>query len=152
MRFITIDEFVTTVGLEEVAQVAGVGSHNEPGGRTLDLPKIEEAIGFAADLLVAHARARYPAIETLAAEATPELMKGLVCDVARYRLRTRSGGQGQVSEEVRKRHEDALAFFKNVAAGKVELPLADHPIDGEIAAGVKVSVRPARADVILEGW
>lgn len=151
-RIVTIDEFVATVGLDEVAQVAGVGSFNDAAGRSLDLPKIEEAVAFAEELLVSHARARYPAVIELAPDAAPNLAKGLVCDVARYRLRSRSAGQGQISEEVRKRHEDALAFFKKIALGQVELPLADHPIDGEIAAGVKATMQPPRADQILKGW
>src|SRR5690606_4701706 len=121
-------------------------------GRSLDLPKIAEAIAFAEELLVSHARARYPAILDLTPAAAPDLAKGLICDVARYRLRSRSAGQGQISEEVRKRYEDALAFFKKIALGQVELPIAGQPIDGEIAAGVKAAMQPARADHILKGW
>lgn len=152
LRFVTLEEFVETVGMKEVADIAGIGSFNDPAGRTLDVEKISDAIRFAGDLLVSHARARYPAIEEITVAKTPELVKGLVCDVARYRLRSRSGGQGQVSEEVRQRYEDAVSFFKKVAIGQVELPLKNHPIDGEIAGGVQGAMRPGRADTILEGW
>lgn len=151
-HFVTIEEFVATVGLDEVAQVAGVGSFNDADGRALDLPKISEAIAFAEELLISHARARYPGILDLTPDAAPELAKGLICDVARYRLRSRSAGQGQISEEVRKRHEDALSFFKKIAMGQVELPISGLPINGEIAGGVKAAMQPARADQILKGW
>lgn len=151
-RFLTIDEFTARIGVEELAQIAGLGSFNAPEGRTLDTEKIESAITFAGDLLVAHARARYREIEAIAVEATPDLVKGFVTDIARYRLRSRSGGQGQVSEEVRTRYEDALAFFRDVARGKAELPIGGAPIDGEIAAGVAAIIEPARAPAALKGW
>lgn len=151
-RFLTIDEFTARIGLEEVSQIAGVGSFNDPAGRTLDTAKIEEAIAFAGDLLVAHARARYRVIETLAVADTPDLVKGLVADIARYRLRSRSGGQGQVSEEVRKRYEDAVAFFNRVARGQAELPIGGEPVNGEIAASVQAALVPPRATAALKGW
>lgn len=151
-RFLSIDEFTIRIGLDELSQIAGVGSFNTPEGRSLDQPKIGEAIEFAEDLLTGYARARYPIIETLTVEATPDLIKGFVSDIARYRLRSRSGSKGQVSEEVRKRHEDALSFFKGVSRGQVELPIQGQPVNGEIAGRVLASMPEPVAEKTLRGW
>lgn len=152
-RFLTLQEFTAAVGLDELSQIAGVGNLNRPEGRTLDLPKIEEAIAYAEDLATGYARARYPVIETLTPETTPNLVKGLISDIARYRLRSRSGGQGQVSTEVQKRHDDALANIKAVASGKFELPITGEAPNGE-AGGSKVAsiIPPSPVPSILAGW
>jgi phage gp36-like protein len=152
-RFLSLDDFKTRIGLDELAQIAGIGSFNDPAGRTLDLPRIEEAIAFSEDLLIGYARSRYARIETLTPEATPDLVKGLISDIARYRLRSRSGGQGQVSAEVLKRHEDALAFIRSVATGKAELPIAGEPPNGE-AGGARVDamIPPSPVAGMLQGW
>lgn len=152
-RFLTVEEFTVAIGLDELSQVAGIGNLNRPEGRTLDRPKIEEAINYSEDLLIGYARARYPVIETLTPAATPNLVKGLISDVARYRLRSRSGGQGQVSAEVQKRHDDALTNMKAVASGKFELPIAGEAPNGEAGASKVASIiAPSPVPSILAGW
>ncbi|ANH04991.1 phage protein Gp36 family protein [Shinella sp. HZN7] len=153
MRFLTIEEFRDTIGLDELSQVAGIGNLNDAAGRTLDLPKIETAIAYAEDLLIGYARARYAVIETLTPEATPDLVKGLITDVARYRLRSRSGGQGQVDKIVQDRHDAAMANIKAVATGKFELPIAGEPVNGEAgSARVEAIIPPSPVPSILDGW
>jgi len=152
-HLLSLDEFKTRIGLNELAQIAGVGSFNDPDGRTLDEPMIEAAIAFSEDLLIGYARARYAAIESLTPEATPDLVKGLISDIARYRLRSRSGGQGQIAAEVLKRYEDALAFIRSVAAGKAELPIGGEPVNGEAGSarvGAIVGASPVAG--MLQGW
>ena len=152
-KFLTVEEFKVTIGMDELAQIAASGSFNRPEGRVIDIPKIEEAIAFAEQLLISHCRTRYTIIETLTPEAMPNLVKGYISDIARYRLRSRSGGQGQVSEEVRQRYEDALAFLKLVATGKAELPIAGESINGEVG-GMKVDAIIPQSPVpaMLHGW
>lgn len=152
-RFLTVEDFTAAVGLDELIQIAGIGNLNRPEGRTLDLPKIEEAISYSEDLLIGYARSRYPVIETLTPEATPNLVKGLISDLTRYRLRSRSGGQGQVSAEVQKRHDDAMANLKSVATGKFELPIAGQAANGEAGASKVASIiPPSPVPSILSGW
>lgn len=153
MRFLTIDEFRDSVGLDELSQVAGLGNLNDPAGRTLDLPKIEAAIAYAEDVLIGYARARYAVVETLTPEATPDLVKGLITDVARYRLRSRSGGQGQVDKIVQDRHDAAMTNIKAVATGKFELPITGEPVNGEAgSARVEAIIPPSPVPSILNGW
>lgn len=51
---------------------------------------------------------------------TPQNLKRLVCDIARYRL-----WKSRASEEVRQRYEDAIAFLKRVADNKASLLIKD---------------------------
>lgn len=152
-RYLTVAEFTDMFGLAEVSQIAGIGNLNDAAGRALDTAKIEAAITFAEDILVGYARARYAIIETLSPEATPALIKGLIGDIARYRLRDKSGGQGQVSEIVKERHDAALSNIKAVATGKFELPIGGEPINGETGSSRVGAIIPASpVPSILQGW
>ncbi|PYE87507.1 phage protein Gp36 family protein [Phyllobacterium leguminum] len=152
-RFLTVDEFTQMFGLAEVSQIAGIGNLNDPAGRTLDVVKIDAALAYAEDILIGYARARYAVIETLTPETTPVLVKGLIGDVARYRLRDKSGGQGQVSDIVKERHDAALSNIKAVATGKFELPIGGEPVNGEAGSTrVDAIIPPSRVSGILHGW
>ncbi len=152
-RFVSIADFQGALGAEELYQVAGTGNLNDPAARTLDTARIEEALTFAEDLLIGYARARYAEIENLTPETAPALVKGLVTDVARYRIRARSGGQGQISEIVQKRHDDALASMRAIATGKFELPIGGAPANGEVGSSrMDAVIPPGRTDRILKGW
>lgn len=153
MRFLTVEEFTEIVGLDELSQIAGYGNLNDPAGRSLQIDKIEEAIAFVEELFIGYARGRYPVIETLTIEATPKLVKGHISDVARYRLRSRPGGQGQVAEAVKQRHDAAIEFWRLVAAGKAELPIAGQPINAEAgSAKVGAIIPPSPVPGMLRGW
>ncbi|MVA27055.1 phage protein Gp36 family protein [Agrobacterium vitis] len=152
-RFLTVDDFTAAFGLAEVSQIAGIGNLNDPAGRSLDITKIEAAIIWAEDIFVGYARARYPVIETLTPEATAPVIKGLIADVARYRLRDKSGGQGQVADTVRDRHDAAMANIKAVATGKFELPIAGLPTNGEAGSvSSQAVVPPSPVRSMLYGW
>lgn len=152
-RFLTVEEFTEMFGLAEVSQIAGIGNLNDAAGRSIDTGKIEAALTYAEDILIGYSRARYAVIETLTSETTPALVKGLIGDVARYRLRDKSGGQGQVSEIVKERHDAALTNIKAVATGKFELPITGEPINGEAGSTrVDAIIPPARVPSILKGW
>ena len=152
-RFLTVEEFTEMFGLAEVSQIAGIGNLNDAAGRSIDTAKIEAALTYAEDILIGYSRARYAVIETLTPETTPALVKGLIGDVARYRLRDKSGGQGQVSEIVKERHDAALNNIKAVATGKFELPITGEPINGEAGSTrVDAIIPPARVPGILKGW
>lgn len=146
---LTIEEFVDVFGEEEALQIAGVG-HRE--FRELDRPKIEEALGFAASLVVGYVRDRWPA----AAAGTP-MLKGFVGDIARWRLRGRGGQQTAMNETVQKRYDEAIGRLKDIAAGKLTLdiepqPGAPMPPDAANELRIIGHMPPARAAAILEGF
>jgi phage gp36-like protein len=151
--FLTVDQMVTRVGLEEMLQLAGIGNTRDEDGRSLDRPKIEAAIKFADDLVIAKLSARYKTIAAMTPDNTPDLLKGYVEDIARYRLRARSGSQNQVTEEIRKRFDDACAFLKEVQAGKSSLDIIGDPRGDEAHAfGALDAIPEDRSDEILQGY
>ena len=153
MKFLTVDEMVTTIGSEEILQVAGIGRERHEDGRRIDTDKVEEAIRFADDLVIAKISARYETVSTITPEQTPNLLKGYVADIARYRLRLRSANQNQVTDEVRNRYKDACAFLKDVQQGHASLNIAGDPRGSETRFfGVGDANPENRADEILAGY
>ena len=152
-KFLTVDEMVTRVGMREMLQIAGLGRERSEDGRTLDTVKVEAALAFADDLVIAKLRGRYKTIIDITPATTPDLLKGYVEDIARYRLRSRSGDQNQITEEVRKRFEDACAFLKEVQAGKSSIDIAGDPRGDETRFfGIGDANPHNRADEILAGY
>lgn len=148
-KFLTIDELVDRSSLEEITDVAGIGSYNDSEGRSLDEVKIYGALEFADELVISHCRQRYPTLESLTPETTPGMIKGFVSDITRYRLRT---GRGGVSEELLQRYRDAMAFLLNVSSGRAELPLAGQPINGDAHGRVSAIMPVSRIDQMLAGY
>ncbi|PIJ41592.1 DUF1320 domain-containing protein [Serratia sp. OPWLW2] len=52
----------------------------------------------------------------------PPILKGIACDIARYRL---TGTERVCSEEIRDRYRDAIRYLEGVAAGRVSLGTFD---------------------------
>lgn len=73
---------------------------------------------------------------TLPLNPVPVIIRGFVCDIARYRL---CGASVNETDEIRKRYEDAIAFLKDVKAGTADLGGDDDGETPATAGGVKVS-------------
>lgn len=140
---LTVDQFVAVFGLEECLQIAGMGPRDE---RELDQPKIEEALTYAAGIVVGYVRDRWPQ----AVDGTP-LLNGFIADIARWRLRGRGGQQTAMNETVQKRYEDAIARLKDIAAGRLTLDV-DSPTLQSDELHVSSVMQPARAPAVLAGW
>ena len=152
---ITITELETRIGSEELHQIAGVGSFNSVEGRSLDEDRINQEKDFTRDLMFSFIAKRYPAIRQLDTADTPDLVKGYASDIVRYRLRSRTGNKNTVSDEVRQRYQDAMAWLKGVSRGLINVE-----IDGDENTGASVSpqgnvraiIPLARATDILQGY
>lgn len=159
-ELLTIDDLLEHMERSELAQVAGIGSHNSADGRSLDNVKIEAAIKFAGDMVRGYLQRRYPIIMELDAEQTPDLIKGYLSDIVRYRLRVRSGNRNTVTDEVKDRFKDAKEWLRDISQGRANVDLSD--IDGGADAEIKGAVNPAgkirtrheptRATEILNGY
>lgn len=159
-ELITIEDLLEHVSRAELDQVAGIGSHNAPEGRSLDEVKINAAIKYAGDLVKGYLQRRYPLVKELTPEQTPDLIKGYTADIVRHRLRDRTGNRNTTTDEVDKRFDDARAWLREVSRGLVNVDLSDAP-GGEDAAEaaavnpggkVHVAYEPARASSILDGY
>jgi len=154
--YVTLDDLLDYPGHEELAQVAGFGSHNTPEGRTLDEGKINSQIEFTNDLIGGYLAKRYPVVATLTAAQVPELIRGFACDIVRYRLRARSGDRNAVTEEVRIRYDDAMKWLKDASRGLVNVPFDEGVDDGSAdtspAGQVRASLQSPRAAQALDGY
>lgn len=154
--YVTLTDLLDYPGQEELAQVAGLGSHNLPEGRSLDEDKINAQIAFTNDLIGGYLAKRYPIVATLTSEQVPELIRGFACDIVRYRLRARSGDRNAVTEEVRIRYDDAVKWLKDASRGLVNVPFDEGVDDGSADASpagqVRASLQPSNVDRILEGY
>lgn len=157
---LTIDDLVTRVGLDELTQLAGIGSHNTEDGRSLDEPRIVEAIGFADDMIKSYVAKRYPLIHKLEGDQVPDLLKGFASDIARYRLRSRSGSRNTVSDEVETRYKDAMVWLKDVSRGQVNVDFSDaeggqqatDDASATPAGLVRANIPDGRAATALNGY
>lgn len=140
---LTVEHFVEIFGEEEALQIAGTGSRDM---RTLDRPKIEEALVHASGIVIGYVRDRWPE----AVNGTP-MLAGFAADISRWRLRGRGGQQSAMNETVKQRYDEAIARLKDIAAGRLTLDVA-----GDTAASdelnVSAAIQPARAPHALTGW
>ncbi|WP_056030816.1 phage protein Gp36 family protein [Loktanella sp. 3ANDIMAR09] len=157
-ELLTIDILLEHIDRSELDQVAGLGSHNTPDGRTLDMARIEAAIRFATDMAKGYLQKRYPFIADLDAARTPDLLQAYLSDIVRYRLRSRTGNRNSVSDECEQRFQDARDWLREVSRGIVNIDLSDV---GDVAAGattvnpggtVRAAASPVRSPIILDGY
>ncbi len=155
-NIVTIEDLKLRILESELLQIAGQGSHNQEDGRSLDLDRINEAISFADDMITGHLRRRYPLIDTLAVEDQPEMLKGFASDIVRYLLRSRSGNQNQVSDEVRHRHDQAMSYLGKASRGLVDVLFVDENDTPDEAGGAKsqvlVSHSPEISTDLMRGY
>lgn len=127
--YCTPTDLIDRYGLTELVQVAG--EPGEPGETVLDTAKAARACEDAGDLVDGYLRQRY----VLPLTNTPSLLKRLACAIARYDLHL--GGDRQPTDQVKHERDLAVAFLRDVQAGRADLGLAP-------AGGV-----PAEAGTIL---
>ena len=159
-ELLTIDDLLEHVDHSELAQVAGIGSHNVTDGRSLDEVKIGAAIQFAGDMMRGYLQRRYPIIMTMEPVQTPDLLKGYLADIVRYRLRGRTDNRNTTTDEVSTRFKDAKEWMREVSRGLINVDLSDADggatatNQGAVNPGGKIRTHslPTRAAAILDGY
>ena len=134
MAYILLSDLVTRFGAEELAQVSDralprlvdsallslVASGGDTSGYSAEAlaaaavsaGNIGQSIADAESAIDGYLSSRY--LTPLA--PVPDIVKRLACDVARYYLY-----DDHATETVQKRYDAAIAFFRDVSAGKVSL-------------------------------
>lgn len=111
MAYCTPQDLIDRFGEAEVAQLAPA----TPG--PVDTPRVQQACDDAGDIADGYLRARH----TLPLTAVPRLLVKLTAAIARFELHL--GGDRQPTDQVTKDRDAAIAFLKDVAAGKADLGL-----------------------------
>lgn len=109
MTYATLTHLEDAFGAVEIRQIA-----DRDGSGTADAATITAVLDRADALIDGYLAGRY----ALPLVTPPPAIIATACDLARYWLY-----DDAVPEQVRKRFEDALAWLKDVASGKVLLPL-----------------------------
>lgn len=122
--YATQQDLVHRFGMDELVELT-----NRSGGGTLDEVVVDKALSDADDAMNAYLASRY----SLPLAVVPGILKRFACDIARYFLY-----EDKPTEQVQKRYDDALAWLKDVAAGKASIGVDGSGAAPESAGGAEV--------------
>lgn len=130
--YATQQHMVDRFGLAEIVQLTDVA---EPATGGVVTSVLNRALEDADAEINGYLAARY----VLPLSATPTLVVGLACDIARYRLYSDA-----VTETVEKRYKAAVRMLENIASGKISLGLdssnAPAPVSDAVQFGTSTRV------------
>jgi len=101
----------------------------DPPADVIDQTVLDMAINDANGLIDTYIKNRYP----LALDTAPRPLKRVAADIARYYLH-----DDHPTEQVEKAYEAALAYLKDVSAGRVSLGPAESGIQPTTADGAEM--------------
>jgi phage gp36-like protein len=113
MAYANETDIIELYGAELLDMVA-----DKTGDGVRDAAAVGRALNDAGSLIDGYLSQRY----TLPLSAVPAFLKTICIDIALYRL---ASNPALLSEDVRRRYDDALKFLRDIAAGKAALGLPD---------------------------
>lgn len=139
VSYATLDDLIARAGLVEIRQIADRDRDGE-----IDPDVISEALAHADNLVNGYVAAKYK----LPFASVPDLVRTWAIAIARHKLHFQGPPDYVVDD-----YKDALAALKDVAAGKIELPIET----GEIPQSSSGSVMACIPDQVfskhgLRGW
>ncbi|SBW09162.1 conserved hypothetical protein [uncultured Alphaproteobacteria bacterium] len=127
MPYATQTDIIDAYGIDLLSVVA-----DRDGNGEIDSTAVERGLASASSIIDAHVLARHPAPWP----EVPELVRNLCVDIAVYQM----SGEGRgLTDERRRRYEDALSLLRRVADGKADLGLPSSPSAPVRAGAVVVS-------------
>lgn len=145
MSYATAQDLVDRFGEPEMIQLTNV-----PGG---DYEEVIEAnaapaLADAGGTVDSYLRPRY----RLPLATVPVRIKAVCCDIARFFLM--HGGQREPTKQATDAYDRAIAWLKDIAAGKADLGLDAAGDPAAEGAGARVTTRPGRtfSRDSMRGW
>jgi phage gp36-like protein len=138
MSYATLQDLIDRFGADELLAIA-----DRDGDGSVDADLVAAALADAAGTIDSYIGRRY----TLPLSATPAQLTARACDIARWLLYT-----DMPHERVTKAHDAAVAWLKDVAAGRADLdaggaePAGDGPGRVAIDSGARVFSDDALSD------
>ena len=123
-------DMLAAFGADEVEALTLWGQGDTPSEAAKE-QVLENALQRAGSEAASYLAARYPLFKKPALPedlVVPPVLINAVCDIARYRL---TGGEASETSPIVKRYEQAIAWLRDIAAGRATLTL---PEDEEAAA------------------
>jgi phage gp36-like protein len=111
--YCTPQDLIDRFGQAEIAQLAPA----TPG--PVDTARVQRACNDAGDMVDGYLRPRH----TLPLSAVPTILVKLSAAIARFELHL--GGDRQPTDQVRQDRDQAIAFLKDVAAGRADLGITN---------------------------
>lgn len=142
MTYAALDDLIARAGIDEVRQVADRDRDGTP-----DPEVIAGALAHADNIVNGYSRTRYelPFVDV------PDLVRTWAVSIARHFLH-RNGPPDYVVTD----YKDALAALKDVAAGRIALPVTDNPsgVQPSQASGTVQASHPEEVFTPqkLRGW
>lgn len=121
MKYATLEELNRRFGTREL-QILAPG--DEPAGIDPDL--IEAALNDAQAEIDSYIGQRY----RIPLSSVPDVLVGVACDLARFRLYSTNP-----TEEVMNRHNQRIAFLRDVSSGKAGIPVEGNQQGSALAVG-----------------
>jgi len=121
MTYAVKQNLIDRFGQTELAQLT-----DRVDGETIDDAVLSRALDDADAIINSYLQTRY----TLPLASVPPRIVEVACDIARYKL-----FEDRVTDIVRQRYSDALAWLKDVAAGKAGLGLDAAGVETESDSG-----------------
>lgn len=134
--------YATQADIVEIYGAHALVVADRDGDGTPDAAAISRALASASDEIDSHVGVRF----ALPLASTPGMLRQLAVDIAVYRLAQTAD---VLTEELRRRYEDAIALLRRIAEGKATLifPPAD-PVEGEEG---EVSVDNSPQPIVVSG-
>jgi phage gp36-like protein len=138
MAYATKQDLVTRFGEAELVSLT-----DRTGSGHVDDAVVARALADAGAKIDSYLRGRY----TLPLAVVPRDLLAPACDIARFQLYS-----DRPTDTVRERFEDAIAWLKDVAAGRVNLTTseADEPARVETSPRVKAPTRIFTNDTLKD--
>ena len=125
MAYCTFQDVQTRLGQADLATLA-----DHDGDGVADQAVVDRAIADAGALIDSHLSVRF----AVPVSPVPDALRACAVDLAVYFLRL---GRDSVTEDVRRRYEDDLAWLRAVASGRAALGIEPPPAEGSAAPGVR---------------
>ncbi len=115
MAYALLQDMIDAYGEDAVAVAA-----DRDGEGQIDQAAVDRELSGAESLINSYLRARYE----LPVSPVPDILKKYCVDIAFYQLSDRAGS---LTDEKRRRYEDAVSFLKSLAGGAARLDSATPP-------------------------
>lgn len=112
MAYATLENLKTRFSERRLIQLT---DRFTPPANAIDETVTAEALKHADDMIDGYVRTRYD----LPFAQIPAMLNGIACDIAYFRLFQ------EPTEEARNRYKEAQAQLRDIASGKLTLPVAD---------------------------
>jgi phage gp36-like protein len=127
MLYATQQDLIDRFGEDELIQLT---DRADPPAGAIDAAVAARALDAAEAMIDGYVGVRY----ALPLAQVPPLLTGIACDLARYHLYT-----NQATETVSARRDQAVATLRDIAAGKLALPVGETETPAPASVGVAIA-------------